>query len=65
MPRSFSLDQIRLLQAQNSLRRNLKKGDFITVALPDVGQLEQILRSNGIEFISVPTGFNAYLITIT
>jgi len=65
MPRSFNLDEIRLLHAQNSLRRNLKKGDHITVALPDVGQLEQILQTNGIAFISFPTGSNAFLITIT
>lgn len=64
MPKTYTIDQIRLLDTQKSLKRNLKKGDFITVGSEMVSQIEEILRSNTIQFVSLPSAFGVYLITI-
>lgn len=64
MPKTYTIDQIRLLDTQKALNRNLKKGDFINVGSDLLSQIEQILTKNNIQFVSLPYAYGVHLITI-
>ncbi len=64
MPKTYNINDIRLLTTQMALRRNLKKGDFITVGPEVLSEAEQILRGAGIAFSTNEHAFGIFLITV-
>jgi len=65
MSRSYYIDEIRLLATQKALKRILKSKDEIYLSKKDKSEVENILRSENIEFAFINTSFDNCAIIIT
>ena len=64
MSTKYTGDQVRLMFLAKSLKRNLKKGDFIYIPQDDLSHIEDILRSNDIPFSRLPPSAEAIILQI-